>query len=152
MKNYQEWLKQGKILQIKDGKFLVGEKPAVVYNNEKILMPTVDALGKDFLEIQVMQSATKGVYALSGNPTPSKGEYLWLRAQSTNGTWSDWLCRLEYISFMDNTRRAATDIAKAASVLQNKQRTDFRQAILKNISKKNQLANVIGALQNSKQK
>ena len=152
MNNYQDWLKQGKILQIKDGKFLVGGKPAVIYNNEKILMPTVDALGTDFQEIQVMQSVTKGAYTQSGNPTPGKGSYLWLRAKSTNGTWSDWLCRLEYIGFMESTRHAATEIAKAASVLQNKQRTDFREAVLKNISKKNQLANIIGALQQSKTK
>ncbi|MFQ6744902.1 MAG: hypothetical protein ACLRFN_02895, partial [Alphaproteobacteria bacterium] len=111
----QEWLKQGHILQITADGFFVAEKPAVTYNNEKILMPTVDALGTDFQEIQVMQSATKGVYAQPGKPMPSKGAYLWLRAKSTNGTWSDWLCRLEYIGFMESTRHAATEIAKAAS-------------------------------------
>lgn len=152
MNNYQDWLEQGKILQIKDGKLLVGGKPAVTYNNEKILMPTVDALGTDFQEIQVMQSVTKGAYTQSGKPTPGKGSYLWLRAKSTNGIWSDWLCRLEYIGFMESTRHAAAEIAKAASVLQSKKRTYFREAVLQNISKKNQLANIIGTLQQSKTK
>lgn len=148
----QEWLKQGHILQITaDGLFVAG-KPAVTYNNEKILMPTVDALGTDFQEIQVMQSVTKGAYTQSGKPTPGKGSYLWLRAKSTNGIWSDWLCRSEYVRFMGCTRLAAAEIAKAASVLQNKKRTDFREAVLKNISKKNQLANIIGTLQQSKTK
>lgn len=152
MNKYQDWLKQGHILQIKDGKIFVAEKPAVTYNNEKILMPTVDALGTDFQEIQVMQSVTKGAYTQSGKPTPGKGSYLWLRAKSTNGIWSDWLCRSEYVRFMGCTRLAAAEIAKAASVLQNKKRTDFREAVLKNISKKNQLANIIGTLQQSKTK
>lgn len=151
MNKYQEWLKQGLILQITaDGLFVAG-KPAVTYNNEKILMPVVDALGKDFQEIQVMQSVTKGAYTQSGNPTPGKGSYLWLRAKSTNGIWSDWLCRSKYVSLMSN-RELAAGIAKAASVLQDKIEPDFREAVLKNISKKNQLANIVEALQNNKQK
>lgn len=152
MNKYQDWLKQGHILQIKDGKIFVAEKPAVVYHREQIFTPTVDALGEDFQEIQVMQSATKGVYAMSGKPTPSKGSYLWLRAKNKNGIWSDWLCRLEYVSFMSSTRLAAAEVAQSASILQSKARPYFREAVLKNIDKKNQLANIIEALQNNKQK
>ena len=147
----QEWLKQGHILQITADGLFVAEKPAVTYNNEKILMPTIDALGTDFQEIQVMQSATKGIYAMSGNPTPSKGSYMWLRAKSTNGIWSDWLCRTECVGLMSRTELAAC-IARAAAVLQDDLKPDFREAVLKNISKKNQLANIIGASQQSKTK
>ena len=151
MNKYQEWLKQGHILQITaDGLFVAG-KPAVTYNNEKILMPVVDALGTDFQEIQVMQSVTKGAYTQSGNPTPGKDSYLWLRANSTNGIWSDWLCRWAYVGLISKTELAAS-IAKVASVLQDKIEPDFREAVLKNISKKNQLANIIGASQQSKTK
>lgn len=153
MKKEQEWLEQGHILQIKDGNILVAEKPAVFYHGEKILTPDVSALSKDFAEIQTMQSNTKGLYAEFGHPMPAiRGSYLWLRVKGTNGVWSDWMCRTEYLGFMSCTRLAAIEAAKTACVLQSKKRPEVRNALLNNIKKKSQLGNIIASLQNNKVK
>ncbi len=146
-------LNDGHIVQIKkDGIFVAG-KPANVYHNMPIIKPSVDVLGNYFSEIQTMQSNTPGYFATSGNPTPAfRGAFLWLRAKSTTGIWSDWFFRCEYNNFEYATKLAAMDSAKTTTILDSKERPEFRTAVTMNIAKKAKLRDIIGTLQEYKTK
>ena len=80
-----------------DGCFVGGE-PATQYNGEDIYRPYLcvayfkearDIIRKEYgyelLELQCLQSSTKGEWAKTGNPVPDKdGTYAWLRAVYTD--------------------------------------------------------------------
>ncbi|MBQ7056240.1 MAG: hypothetical protein IJN91_04915 [Alphaproteobacteria bacterium] len=153
MKDYNKMINDGHIVQIKkDGIFVAG-KPANVYHNMPIINPTTDLLRNDFSEIQTMQSNTQGCYAMTGNPTPAfRGTFLWIRAKSTTGIWSDWFFRCEYDKFECATKLAAMESVKTASILNSKQRPEFRTAVMKNIAKKAKIRDIISTLQKCKTK
>ena len=153
MAQVKEWLKQGHILQINANGIFVSGKPATFYHGMQIQTPTVNALGDTFKEIQVMQSNTKGRFAEPGKPVPAlKGNYNWIRAKDSCGVWSDWLMRSEAVSFVGCAKLQSMRIAMDASLMQNKKRPEFRNAVLQNIKKKVDLAKIIDALQQSKTK
>lgn len=155
MKRINEWLKQGHIVQIKQDGIFVAEKPSDFYHDQQIAKPTLNALGNDFVEIQVMQSDTKGNFAKTGKPVPAiKGHFNWLRAKDTQDVWSDWLLRSVTDKFLetDAARSQASQIVTDASLVQSKKRTDFRDALKQNISKKKEIGNIIAVLQQSKTK
>lgn len=151
MTQVQKWLEQGHILQIKADGIFVSGKPATFYHGIQIKTQTVNALGKDFEEIQVMQSSTKGRFAEPGKPVPAaKGPYNWIRAKNSCGVWSDWLMRSEGVSFDGCTKLQSMCIATDANLMQNQKRPDFRNAVLQNIKKKVNIGKIISALQQSK--
>lgn len=153
MTQIEKWLKQGHILQINADGIFVSGKPATFYHGIQIQTQTVNALGKDFEEIQVMQSDTKGRFTEPGKPIPAmKGTYNWIRAKDSCGIWSDWLMCSEAVGFAGCTRLQSMHIAKDASLLQNQKRPYFRNAVLQNIKKKVNLAKIISTLQQSKTK
>ena len=153
MTQVQKWLEQGHILQIKADGIFVSGKPATFYHGIQIQTQTVNALDKDFEEIQVMQSSTKGRFAEPGKPVPAaKGPYNWIRAKNSCGVWSDWLMRSEAVSFVGCAKLQSMRIAMDASLMQNKKRPEFRNAVLQNIKKKVDLAKIIDASQQSKTK
>ena len=153
MQDYDKMLKDGHIVQItKDGIF-VAEKPAMVYHGAPIIPLISDVLGDNFSEIQTMQSNTRGYFAGTGNPKPAfRGNFLWMRAKSTTGIWSDWLFRCEYAAFDSATKLAAMESARTASVLNSKKRPDFRVALMMNLAKKAKVREIIDTLQKNKTK
>jgi len=121
----------GQILKItKEGVFADG-LPTTTYNGVRIdgLAKFADVLRDGVVEIELMQSDTKGKYGVAGKPAPdADGRYTWIRVK-TNVKWSDWIFRADYSGIDNGANILKQHILKDAGVLHSNKRSDFRSMV-----------------------
>ena len=142
------------ILTVNPSGLFIDGKPTKTYNGELIekVADFAKVLGKDFIEVQIMQSDTPANYAESGTPEPDDlGLYTWVRVKvqgGKDGIWSDWLRNTEYTGYptvaqepfqstQDQARkRLQGNILTDTFVLHSTKRKELRNALQKNLEPK----------------
>ncbi|MBO4582537.1 MAG: hypothetical protein J5714_00570 [Alphaproteobacteria bacterium] len=128
----------GQILKItKEGVFADGQ-PTITYNGVRIdgMGKFADVLRDGVVEVELMQSDTKGKYGVAGSPSPdADGRYTWIRVK-TNVKWSDWIFRADYSGIDRGATVLKQNILKDACLLHSNKRSDFRSMVREDLKVK----------------
>ncbi len=121
----------------KDGIF-VGGKPATTYRGKHIYclvavrdyFSGIQRLNKNVAELHVLSSATRGEYAVTGNPSCKSGPNVWCRVLLSDGRLGAWVFAYTSSSAANCTYRCADLCADAV-----RHNADFRSAVFDAVDK-----------------